>query len=142
MAYLNFRYDVDEDGIVLLAWDMPDRSMNVFTQQVIDELTLIVDRVITDPTVKGVVFTSLKESFSAGADLGMLHSLMQNYAAEKRVNEEKAARTLFEMAGQHAARRGWRRLMVCVWAARLSLRFLAMCVLSLIIQKLSSLFLR
>ena len=34
----NFRFDVDADGIALLTWDMPGRSMNVITEAVMDEL--------------------------------------------------------------------------------------------------------
>ena len=34
MAYNNFKYDVDADGIALVTWDMPGKSMNVFTEEV------------------------------------------------------------------------------------------------------------
>lgn len=30
MSYTNFKFDVDADGIALVTWDMPDKSMNVF----------------------------------------------------------------------------------------------------------------
>ncbi len=28
-AYENFKFDIDADGIALITWDMPGRSMNV-----------------------------------------------------------------------------------------------------------------
>src|SRR5690606_40235691 len=68
--------DTESDGIALVTWDMPDRSMNVFTEEVMDELEKIVDRVAGDDTIKGAVITSGKESFSAGADLTMLQKML------------------------------------------------------------------
>ena len=34
----NFKLDVDADGIALITWDMPGRSMNVIDFSVVDEL--------------------------------------------------------------------------------------------------------
>ena len=34
MSYTNFTLDIDADGIALVTWDMPGRSMNVFTEEV------------------------------------------------------------------------------------------------------------
>ena len=45
MSYTNFTLDTDADGIALVTWDMPGRSMNVFTEEVMDELDTIVDQV-------------------------------------------------------------------------------------------------
>ena len=36
MDFNNFTLAVDGDGIAPLTWDMPDRSMNVFTEEVMD----------------------------------------------------------------------------------------------------------
>ncbi len=69
MTYTNFTLDIDADGIALVTWDMPDRSMNVFTEEVMRELDAIVDKVASDAAIKGAVITSGKESFSGGADL-------------------------------------------------------------------------
>ena len=41
----NFKLDVDGDGIALITWDMADRSMNVITTGVIEELGALVDKV-------------------------------------------------------------------------------------------------
>ena len=34
----NFKLDIDADGIALITWDMPGRSMNVIDFSVIEEL--------------------------------------------------------------------------------------------------------
>jgi len=76
MTYKNFTVETDADGIALVTWDMPDRSMNVFTEEVMDELEKIVDAVAADAAVKGAVITSGKDSFSGGADLNMLKRML------------------------------------------------------------------
>ena len=45
MSYTNFTLDIDADGIALVTWDMPGRSMNVFTEEAMLELNAIVDMV-------------------------------------------------------------------------------------------------
>ena len=45
MTYRNFTLDIDGDGIALVTWDMPGRSMNVIDLTVIEELAAIVDKV-------------------------------------------------------------------------------------------------
>ena len=37
-SYRNFTIETDSDGIALVTWDMPDKSMNVFTEEVMKEL--------------------------------------------------------------------------------------------------------
>ena len=74
MNLTNFRFETDADGIALVAWDMPGRSMNVINAEVISELGQIVDKIASDGAIKGAVFTSGKESFAAGADLTMLET--------------------------------------------------------------------
>jgi 3-hydroxyacyl-CoA dehydrogenase/enoyl-CoA hydratase/3-hydroxybutyryl-CoA epimerase len=71
----NFRLETDADGIALVTWDMPGKSMNVIDQGVIEELSEIVDKVANDAAIKGAVVTSGKDTFSGGADLTMLQAL-------------------------------------------------------------------
>ncbi|MFL5108122.1 MAG: 3-hydroxyacyl-CoA dehydrogenase NAD-binding domain-containing protein [Xanthobacteraceae bacterium] len=97
MSEKNFSLDVDQDGIALVSWDMPGRSMNVIDLAVIEELAVIVDKVTTDPAIKGAVVTSAKDTFSGGADLTMLEGLNQVFADLLRTQgEEAAAAMLFE----------------------------------------------
>ncbi|WP_426038816.1 3-hydroxyacyl-CoA dehydrogenase NAD-binding domain-containing protein [Brevundimonas sp. DC300-4] len=67
----NFKIDVDADGIALVTFDVPGRSMNTLTSSVMAELPELVERIKTDDAIKGAVLTSGKASgFCAGADLG------------------------------------------------------------------------
>jgi len=100
MTYKNFKFDVDADGIALVTWDMPDKSMNVFTEEVMDELDAIVDRVAGDAAIKGAVITSGKDSFSGGADLTMLKRMFQLFHEEKAKDPQKAVELLFENTGR------------------------------------------
>jgi 3-hydroxyacyl-CoA dehydrogenase/enoyl-CoA hydratase/3-hydroxybutyryl-CoA epimerase len=97
MTYQNFKLDVDADGIALITWDSPGRSMNVFTLEVTDELGKIVDKVATDPAIKGAVVTSGKEAFSGGADLTMLERLSRTFAETvKAKGQVEANRLVFD----------------------------------------------
>jgi len=67
----NFKIDVDADGIALITFDVPGRSMNTLTSGVMKEIPEWVERVKSDDAIKGAVLTSGKASgFCAGADLG------------------------------------------------------------------------
>ncbi|KPF82974.1 3-hydroxyacyl-CoA dehydrogenase [Brevundimonas sp. AAP58] len=67
----NFKIDVDADGIALVTFDVPGRSMNTLTSGVMAEIPQVVERIKTDDAIKGAVLTSGKTSgFCAGADLG------------------------------------------------------------------------
>ena len=83
MAFKNFKVETDADGIVLVTWDIPGRSMNVLDETSVTELEEIIKQTSADAAVKGVVITSAKEALSAGADLtmleGMSHRTMPNY---------------------------------------------------------------
>jgi 3-hydroxyacyl-CoA dehydrogenase/enoyl-CoA hydratase/3-hydroxybutyryl-CoA epimerase len=71
MTMENFKIDVDADGIALITFDVPGRSMNTLTSGVMAEIPQWVERVKTDDAIKGAVLTSGKASgFCAGADLG------------------------------------------------------------------------
>ena len=90
MTFINFTLDVDADGIALVTWNMPGRSMNVIDAKVMDELSAIVDKVATDAAIKGAVLTSGKETFCGGADLTMLETQSRTYAELKKSQGEEA----------------------------------------------------
>src|SRR5438552_16966302 len=97
MTYVNFRMDTDADGIALVTWDAPGRSMNVIDLKVIEELADIVDKIASDAAIKGAVVTSGKETFCAGADLTMLEMLSREFAdTAKAQGEEQAIARLYE----------------------------------------------
>ena len=63
------RFEVDADGIALLTIDLPGKSMNVLTPELMNDLDTLVDRVASDEKIKGAVITSGKKAFIAGADI-------------------------------------------------------------------------
>lgn len=99
MAYTNFKFDIDADGIALVTWDIPGRSMNVFDELSTRELGEIIKQTTADAAIKGVVITSAKDAFCAGADLSMLEGMNRSYAALlKEKGEEAANQMLFEQS--------------------------------------------
>jgi 3-hydroxyacyl-CoA dehydrogenase / enoyl-CoA hydratase / 3-hydroxybutyryl-CoA epimerase len=97
MIYQHFKLDIDPDGIALVTWDSPGRSMNVIDVKVMDEMAAVVEQVIGDAAVKGAIVTSAKETFSAGADLTMLDGFKRSFRdIAGREGEEAAVGKLFE----------------------------------------------
>jgi len=99
MAFKNFTLETDADGIALVTWNIPGRSMNVLDQTSTDELEKILKQTTADAAVKGVVITSGKEAFCAGADLSMLEGMNKAYAnALKEQGETAANQMLFDQS--------------------------------------------
>ena len=48
MAFRNFKIETDADGIALVTWDTPGRSMNVLDETSINELEAIVKQTSAD----------------------------------------------------------------------------------------------
>jgi 3-hydroxyacyl-CoA dehydrogenase / enoyl-CoA hydratase / 3-hydroxybutyryl-CoA epimerase len=97
MTFTHFKLETDGDGIALVTWDSPGRSMNLIDMKVIEELSAIVEQVASDEKIKGAVITSGKETFSGGADLTLLEGLGRMFADfAKSQGPEAAAIALFE----------------------------------------------
>ena len=121
MAFVNFKLDVDADGIALVTWDMPGKSMNVIDLSIIEELSKVVEQVAADTTVKGAVITSGKDTLCAGADLTMLEQLARTFAElKKNQNEEAAVTKVFEESRKLS--QIYRRLETCgkPWVAAIN----------------------
>ena len=95
MSFTHFTIENDADGMALVTWDSPDRSMNVIDAKVMDELSAIIEQTTADAAVKGVVITSAKDAFCAGADLTMLESLSRGFVALSESQGEEAAMSRF-----------------------------------------------
>ncbi|MDB5625009.1 MAG: 3-hydroxyacyl-CoA dehydrogenase, NAD-binding, partial [Tardiphaga sp.] len=94
MSYTNFNVATDSDGIALVTWDIPGRSMNVLDTKTIEELGAIVAATSADAAIKGVVITSGKDAFSAGADLSMLDGMNKTFLATKKSQGDEAAQQM------------------------------------------------
>src|SRR6201981_1095874 len=95
MSFTNFKIENDGDGIAVVTWDSPGRSMNVIDAKVMDELSAIIEQITADAAVKGVVITSGKDAFCAGADLTMLEGLSRGFAELAASQGEEAAMSRF-----------------------------------------------
>lgn len=67
---------VDADGIATLLFDRRDSAMNTMDMKFMDEIEAAIERLATDPAIKGALFTSGKPVFAAGADLKEMESAL------------------------------------------------------------------
>jgi 3-hydroxyacyl-CoA dehydrogenase/enoyl-CoA hydratase/3-hydroxybutyryl-CoA epimerase len=120
----NFKIDVDSDGIALITFDVPGRSMNTITGSVMRELIELVNTIKGDDKIKGAVIASGKESgFCAGADLGELNE--RGGAAEaKPKSEEEALKAAFD--GAFTLNKSLRALETCGKPVAVALEGLAL----------------
>jgi len=68
----DFTMQVDADGVAVITWDVPGKSMNVLTREAFAVVEELVDQALVDDAVKGIVITSGKDSFAGGMDLNTL----------------------------------------------------------------------
>ncbi len=101
MIMKNFQLDIDAEGIALLTWNMPDKSMNVWDEQSLSEFETFIARFETDETLKGLVITSGKDTFCGGADISMLSAMR---AQSEKIKADKgdiaAKQFLFEQSAR------------------------------------------
>ncbi len=69
-----FRYEKDADGIVTVTMDM-DGPVNAMNAQFWPLFSDTMDRIEAEEGLKGVIWTSAKDTFFAGGDLNMLKSI-------------------------------------------------------------------
>ncbi|MBN9490258.1 MAG: enoyl-CoA hydratase/isomerase family protein [Alphaproteobacteria bacterium] len=75
-------YNVDNDGIATITWDMPGRTMNVLNEASMTAYAEALDKALKDEKVKGIILASGKADFIAGADLDMILNLDTSDAAK------------------------------------------------------------
>ncbi len=68
----DFTYALHEDGVAIVTWDVPGKSMNVLTRDAFDLVESLLDQALADDAVKGIVITSGKDTFAGGMDLNTL----------------------------------------------------------------------
>lgn len=71
----DFSYAVHDDGVAVITWDVPGKSMNVLTREAFSLVEEYLDRALADDAVKGIVITSGKDSFAGGMDLNVLANI-------------------------------------------------------------------
>ncbi len=65
-------YEVDADGIALITINMEDHPANLFSPDFMESYFEVTAKALSDAAVKGVIVTSSRRMFMAGADLKML----------------------------------------------------------------------
>ena len=95
MNYKNFDLNVGSDGIAVLTWNMPDRPMNLFDFDTMQELDTISDKVTNESEINAVIVQSGKDSFSGGADISMLNTGIKEYNSAVAAGKTEEAKIKF-----------------------------------------------
>ena len=69
------QFNQDADGIVTLTLDMPGRSMNVLNEELTGPFSDAIAKIENDASIKGVIITSGKKEFLAGADIDKVYRM-------------------------------------------------------------------
>ncbi|HEX5348908.1 MAG TPA: 3-hydroxyacyl-CoA dehydrogenase NAD-binding domain-containing protein [Pseudonocardiaceae bacterium] len=78
-----FRWDRDADGIVTLTMDDPGKSANTMNDRYVTSMAETLDRLEAErDSITGVILTSAKKTFFAGADLNALRNITPETAHE------------------------------------------------------------
>ena len=92
----DFILTTDADGVAVITWDVPGRSMNVMSLRGFADLDALMAQALADPAVKGIIITSGKDSFAGGMDLNII-------AGMRDAAGDNPARGLFDgVMGMHA----------------------------------------
>ena len=71
----DFTMQKDAEGVAIITWDVPGKSMNVLSLDGAAELDALIDEALADDAVKGIVITSGKKDFAAGMDLNVIAAM-------------------------------------------------------------------
>lgn len=101
----NFRVEPVGNGILHLAFDMPDRGMNVFTNEAIHEVEAFAEWLKTSDVAGVVIYSGKQTAFCAGADLTELSSAYDMIMAAPEAERDDLTVAHFSPIG-----RGFRKL--------------------------------
>ncbi|MBN2740792.1 MAG: 3-hydroxyacyl-CoA dehydrogenase, partial [Rhodobacteraceae bacterium] len=76
----DFKYELGSDGVAIITWDVPEKSMNVMSMEGFTLLDSFIDKALADDACKGVVITSGKPDFAGGMDLNVIAQMRQGGA--------------------------------------------------------------
>jgi 3-hydroxyacyl-CoA dehydrogenase/enoyl-CoA hydratase/3-hydroxybutyryl-CoA epimerase len=74
----DFTMTKDADGVAVITWDVPGKSMNVLSLAGMAELDALIDDAHGDAGVKGIVITSGKADFAGGMDLNVIAQMKES----------------------------------------------------------------
>ena len=96
----NFSAQRDNDGIVTVTIDQTTRKMNVIGNGFTESFAMIVDSIIYDDAVKGLILTSAKDTFVVGADIDQLAHIETAEQAFALVEALKSSLRKLETSGK------------------------------------------
>jgi len=91
----NLLFNIDHRGVATISLNRPERH-NAFDDQLIAELTQVLEQVASDNQVRAVVLASEGKSFSAGADLHWMQRMAQ-YSFEENLADASALGNLLRV---------------------------------------------
>ncbi|MFN8347818.1 MAG: 3-hydroxyacyl-CoA dehydrogenase NAD-binding domain-containing protein [Spirosomataceae bacterium] len=68
---MSFNYTLNE-GVAIISWNLTSSPMNVLNDESVPAFGEALEKAYADPNVKGIIITSSKPEFVAGADLKMI----------------------------------------------------------------------
>ena len=71
----DFTLHTDADGVAIITWDVPGKSMNVLTRAAFAHVEALIDQALSDDAVRGIIITSGKDTFAGGMDLNTLATI-------------------------------------------------------------------
>jgi len=86
---------LDEHGIATLLWDTPGRSQNVFNQASMDAFMAAFDAAAGDKSVRGIIVTSGKKDYVAGADLEAVKAITAGGKTAAELNKTVGSLSLY-----------------------------------------------
>jgi len=89
----HLKQSIDPRGVMTLQLDRPEVH-NAFGEQLIAELTKVLEVAADDPAVRLLVLTGAGKSFSAGADMHWMSSMLAASADENELDAQRLARML------------------------------------------------
>ncbi|TJZ91077.1 3-hydroxyacyl-CoA dehydrogenase [Paracoccus gahaiensis] len=78
----DFTMTTGDDGVAIITWDVPGKSMNVLSMDGAVALDGLIDQALADEAVKGIVITSAKKDFAAGMDLNVIAGMKDRGGAQ------------------------------------------------------------
>ena len=94
------RYELDADGIALITLDMPGRSQNVLNDSLTEPFRQVIEQAYGDDAVQGIVLTSGKRDFMAGADIDGLYTMTDPAEVVAMANSFKSLLRQLETGGK------------------------------------------
>lgn len=94
------KYEKDANGIVTLTLDMPGRSMNVLNAELTTPFAEALARIEGDAGITGVILTSGKKEFLAGADIEGVYKITDPQQAFALAEQFKALIRRLELCGR------------------------------------------